>query len=80
MNSAKDAPSHHRPKCIRHLPYIHTYIVCVSELVAFVCLVEIVKSKKMRTPLNQIIMVASLLNLIGSIQFPFEIHNNLSHR
>ena len=58
--------------------HILTISVIYLILILFLCvilnrllLVIYFKHKKIRTPLNQIIMIMTLFNLIGSIQFPF---------
>lgn len=36
--------------------------------------------KKLQTPLNVLIVVVTLSNLIGTLQFPFVIYSNFKHR
>ena len=46
-------------------------ILFLSVILNTLLLVIYYTNKKIRTPLNQIIIIMTLFNLIGSIQFPF---------
>lgn len=54
------------------------FVLCIT-LNSLLILI-FVRHKKIRTPLNNIILITTLFNLLGSVQFPLVIHSNLNHR
>jgi hypothetical protein len=62
---------------------IGIYLCVVFFLCIFVnalLLTAFARFKKLRTSLNKLIIVLTTLNLLGSVQFPFEIHSNFVHK
>lgn len=57
---------------------VANFILCIT--VNSILLLVFIRYKKIRTPLNQLIMVMTIFNLIGSIQFPFVIHSHMSYK
>lgn len=57
---------------------IITFFFCV--VLNSLLLLVFIKYKKLRTPLNELIVVLTFVNLLGSIQFPLVIQSNLYHR
>jgi len=53
-------------------------VLCIS-LNSFLLFI-FYKHKQIRTPLNQIIIVMTIFNLIGSIQFPFVIDSFIAEK
>ena len=54
------------------------FILCV--LTNSLLLLVFNRYKKLRTPLNQLIMIMTIFNLICSVQFPFVIHSHFNHK
>jgi hypothetical protein len=67
---------------------VMSYFFCVFWCVVFflcifvnaLLLTAFARFKKLRTSLNKLIIVLTTLNLLGSVQFPFDIHSNFVHK
>ena len=57
-----------------------TIIFISSILLNSLLLLVFIRYKKTRTPLNQLIMIMTIFNLIGSIQFPFVIQSHFVNK
>lgn len=55
-----------------YLIIVFLLCICLNTLL----LVVYARFKKLRTPLNKLIIVLTAFNLFGSIEFPFVIHSN----
>jgi len=54
------------------------FLLCI--IVNTLLLVVFARFKQLRTTLNKLIMILTVFNLFGSIQFPFVIHSHFVHK
>jgi hypothetical protein len=54
------------------------FVLCI--FINAILLSVYARFKKLRTSLNKLIIVLTVINLFGSIQFPFVIHSNFVHK
>jgi hypothetical protein len=54
------------------------FLLCI--ILNSILLFVFYRNKELRIPFNILIMVITFLNLLSTIQFPFVIHSNFSHK